>query len=114
MVLGGDFNDIMEHEENKGRRRRLDLSFRIFNSFITDMEMEELSSVGSMFTWANNKEGNGFVKEKIDRFFVASSWLISHPKAKVLHKEKQSSDHKLIILMADPEVSKTKIRFCFD
>lgn len=55
--LGGEenFNAIREHDEKRGGRRRLDSNFRIFNSFINNMEMEDVNLVGSMYTWANNK-----------------------------------------------------------
>lgn len=64
-----------------------------------------------MFTWANNREGKDFVKEKLDRFFGAASWLVKYPKAKVLHVERQTSDHCLLMLETNPEVRKFKKRF---
>lgn len=78
------------------------------------MEMEEVKSVGNAFTWANNREGEGFVEEKLDRFFGASSWQIKYPRAQVLHVEKQSSDHSLLALETEPAKHKFKKRFCFD
>lgn len=82
MVFGrGDFNDIRGHEEKRGRRRRLESSFRVFNNFIAEMVIEEKSSVSSMVTWANNRVGEGFVEEKLDRLFGASNWLLKHPRA---------------------------------
>lgn len=76
--------------------------------------MEEVSSVGNIYTWANNREGEGFVEEKLDRFFRACSWLTKHPRAQVLHIEKQTSDHSLLVLETEPAVHKFKKRFCFD
>lgn len=35
------------------------------------MVIEEISSVGSIVKWANNKVAEGFVEEKLDRFFGA-------------------------------------------
>lgn len=70
------------------------------------MEMDEVNSVGGMYTWANNREGEGFVEEKLDKLFGASTWLLKHPRAKLIHEEKQTSDHKLLILDSDPEVNK--------
>lgn len=67
--VGEDGNDIRDHEEKRGGRRRSDLSFRNFNKFICDMEIEKIKAVGRMYTWANNREGERFVEEKVDRFF---------------------------------------------
>lgn len=69
----GDFNDIKGHDEKRGRRRRPESSFRSFRSFITSMEMEEIKAEGSEFTWANNRDGEEFVEEKLDRVFGAAS-----------------------------------------
>lgn len=55
---------------------RLDSSFSTFNKFIDDMGMEEVNSNGSIFTWANNRGGEGFVEERLDRFFEAANWFI--------------------------------------
>lgn len=70
---GGDFNDIKGHDEKRGGRRRPESSFRSFRSFITSMEMEEIKAEGSEFTWANNRDGEEFVEEKLDRVFGAAS-----------------------------------------
>lgn len=78
------------------------------------MEMEEIKAEGRIYTWANNKEVERFVEEKLDRFFGSGSWLLKHPKAKVIHVEKQTSDHKLLILVNDLEVIRSKKRFSFD
>lgn len=48
------------------------------------MEMEEIKAVGKMYTWENNREGERFVEEKLDIFFGSGSWLLKHPKAKVI------------------------------
>lgn len=78
------------------------------------MEMEEIKAVGRMYTWANNRERERFVEEKLDKCFGSGSWLLKHPKAKVIQVEKQTSDHKLPILVNDPEVIRSKKRFSFD
>lgn len=82
--LGEDFNEIRNQEEKRRGRRRTEASFRGFNSFIDTMMMEKKNSVGSLYTWANNREGEGFVEEKLDRFFGAASWMIKNPRAKVI------------------------------
>lgn len=104
LVLGGDLNDIREHAEKRGGRRRPDSSFRNFGSFIH--HTEEIRSVGSAYTWANNREGEGFVEEKLDRFFGAASWVVQHPRSKVILVEKQTSDHCLLVLDTEPEGTK--------
>lgn len=52
------------------------------------MRIEEIKSVGILYTWANNREGKGYVEEKLDRFFGAASWISRNLRAKVIHVEK--------------------------
>lgn len=76
--------------------------------------MEEVNPAGCMHTRANNREGEGFVEERLDRFFGAANWILQHPRARVIYKEKQTSDHYLIVLNSNPEVRKVRKRFYFD
>lgn len=80
--MGGYFNDIRTHEEKRGGMRRSDSSFWDFNSFINNMEMDKINRIGNLYTWANNKEREGYVEEKLDRFFRAASWITRNPRAK--------------------------------
>ena len=67
--MGGDFNDIRCHDEKVGGRKRKDCSFWNFRSFIVSMEMGELKFRGEPYTWANNRDVEGFIQERLDRFF---------------------------------------------
>lgn len=78
------------------------------------MMIEKINKIGRPYTWANNRQGEGFLEEKLDRFFGAASWMIKNPRAKVIQVEKQSSDHSLLVLVAEPEIVKFKRRFYFD
>ncbi|CAA0828785.1 Unknown protein, partial [Striga hermonthica] len=55
----GDWNDICSPAEKKGGRKRNACSFLDFNSFISSMEMEEVTMAVYQFTWANNREEEG-------------------------------------------------------
>lgn len=60
-IVGGDFNDIKNQEEKKGGNARLEGSFSGFRNFILDMGMGDLGFKGDMFTWVNNREGEGYI-----------------------------------------------------
>ncbi|KAK6120408.1 hypothetical protein DH2020_045888 [Rehmannia glutinosa] len=113
-IIGGDFNDICGHEEKKGGRRRSHSSFDFFNSFIGNMGMKEISSLGNETTWANNRVGEGFVKEKLDRFFGSLDWLSNFPNAISQVNFRSSSDHCMICLDSSPFKKPLKKRFFFD
>lgn len=36
------------------------------------------------WTWANNRIGEGYIEERLDRFFTSPDWHIRFPKALVL------------------------------
>lgn len=60
-MLGGDFNNIGDHEEKNGGRRRQEGSFWGFRNFIADMEIGEVKFRGHVFTWLNNRENKGLI-----------------------------------------------------
>lgn len=57
--MGGDSNDITEHEEYMGGKKRSDNSFEAFRDFIRKLGMGEIISKGRKYTWANNRQKEG-------------------------------------------------------
>lgn len=53
-IIGGDFNDILAHEEKRGGRQRLESSFGDFRHFVGAMGMGDIKFRGESWTWANN------------------------------------------------------------
>lgn len=76
--------------------------------------MEEVRYIGRDWTWANNRVGERFVEERLDRFFASPEWHYLFPKAVVHHVLKQSSNHCLLILEDNPVGHRAKSRFQFD
>lgn len=111
--LRGDLNDIRRPEEKRGGRRRTAGSCQQFRDFIATMDMEEINFKGRTWTWVNNRAIEGFVEERLNRFFASLDWLLEFANATVLYEEKQSSDHSLLVLEFNPQrsVHKKKILF---
>lgn len=65
------------------------------------------------FTWTNNRNGEGFIQERLDRVFGSVDWTLKYDKAEVKHILRQSSDHSMILLDSDPIRNKTRSRFIF-
>lgn len=61
--MEGDLNKIKSASEKKGGKKRSKGGFRCFRQFIRDMQMNELNFSKREWTWANNREGKGFVEE---------------------------------------------------
>lgn len=78
------------------------------------MEMGEVLFYGRRWTWANNRQGEGFIEERLDMFFGSAHWFLDFEKAQVKHILLQSSDHSMLILGTVPGQIKRKSRFIFD
>lgn len=104
-------NEIKNNEEKTGGRQRQEHSFVNFKNFLADMEMGDIVFNGPAFNWANNREGEGYIQERLDRFCESLEWMVQNENAEVTHVLKQTSDHALVILDSDPKRVKTIGRF---
>ncbi|CAA0818673.1 Unknown protein, partial [Striga hermonthica] len=113
-LCAGDWNDICNPVEKRGGLPRTPTSCLGFNSFISDLGMIELKWVGYNYTWANNREHEGFVEEKLDRAFCSIDWLTEHPNATVENILRSSSDHSMLLINTNATPQQMKSRFSFD
>lgn len=102
MGKGRDFNEIKEGAEKRGERQRSERSFGFFRNFIRNMNMAEIRYLGRDWTWANNRVGEEFVEERLDRFFPSPDWHYLFPKAAVHHVLKQAFDHSFLVMEDNP------------
>ena len=95
----GDFNSIRHREERLSSSQTRDTPPNIseFNSWILDMALEEVRSVGRRFTWCRR---NGNVMSKLDRFLLSDEWLSQWPYSTQFVLERDFSDHCPILLKA--------------
>ena len=75
----GDFNEILEADEKfrgvpKSRRQMQD-----FRDTLTSCNLHDLGFVGPKFTWNNMREGEFFIKERLDRIFANENWQTIFP-----------------------------------
>ncbi|KAK3183013.1 hypothetical protein Dsin_030299 [Dipteronia sinensis] len=75
-----------------------------FRQTIEDCDLYDLGSTGPKLTWNNRREGNGNVKERLDRFFADFCWRDRFSHAVVEHLSFNSSDHRAIILHFEKDV----------
>lgn len=107
-------NDIKCQEEKEGGRRRSEGSFEDFQNFIVEMEMGDIKFRGDAYTWKNNRENEGFIKERFDRFLGSVAWIEQYKEAEGKHVFRLASDHNLISLDTNPLWQKIKARFIFE
>ncbi|XP_071914102.1 uncharacterized protein [Coffea arabica] len=96
-IITGDFNDLRSNEEKWGGRDRTAGSFREFNRFITANNMLDLGYHGVPWTWNNSWEGDGEVKERLDRCLCSTEWVQLYERVRCNHVETEASDHLMLI-----------------
>lgn len=62
--------------KKKGGRHRQESRFLDFRNFIAGIRIGEIKFKGEMYTWENNREGKGFIQERLDKFFGSAYWII--------------------------------------
>ncbi|XP_028548518.1 uncharacterized protein LOC114579019 [Dendrobium catenatum] len=99
MVIGGDFNCILNKNDKKGGRKFVySMSAKEMETFISSKDFHEIRSIGQKITWSNNNSGNNKILESLDRCYLNSVALSSHQHMVVKHLARIASDHCPIIL----------------
>ncbi|KAI0519665.1 hypothetical protein KFK09_007119 [Dendrobium nobile] len=99
MVIGGDFNCILNKEDKKGGRRFVySMGAKEMEYFHIFTDLHEVRSIGPKFTWSNNNSGGNKILERLDRCYLNSTALSSHQHMVVKNLARIASDHGPIIL----------------
>uniref|UniRef100_A0A803QSC7 CCHC-type domain-containing protein n=1 Tax=Cannabis sativa TaxID=3483 RepID=A0A803QSC7_CANSA len=72
-VCGGDFNEIINHNEKRGGGTKPDYLMRNFRMAISHCLLKEIQADGDGFTWCNGRTAN-LIFEKLDRILCNSAW----------------------------------------
>lgn len=57
-----------------------------FRNFIEAMTMGEINFKVRNQTWPNNRDNEGFIDERLDKFFAFLDWLLEFATTTVLHE----------------------------
>ncbi|GER55493.1 DNAse I-like superfamily protein [Striga asiatica] len=113
-VIAGDWNDLVSNDEKRGGLSRNSSSFVGFQNFINNMEMQEIAQKGSFFTWGNNRAGDGYVEERLDKIFASFDWLARFPRMEASNYFRSASDHNVLLFDTELEINKRHKRFQFN
>lgn len=69
-----------------------------FKEALVDCDLGDLRCMGSKFTLCNNREGNDFIKERLDRALVNCDWHSLNEMNHVFVLTVQSSDHNPLLI----------------
>ena len=73
-LIVGDFN-VVKEKSMDGK-----VFENEFSRWILEIKMLDHPYVGSLLTWSNKREGDGFLTRKLDRALVNDQWLSTFPK----------------------------------
>lgn len=70
-----------------------------FQTFVQSNHLTSLPSIGSPYTWFNNRSGRTSILERLDRGLVNPTWFTMFPHNVSHHLTKSASNHNPQLLM---------------
>ncbi|CAL1381266.1 unnamed protein product [Linum trigynum] len=93
----GDLNQVKCAEEKRGGRMMADAAMGEFDECLTEIGLWDLGFYGYPFTWENKRVGGALIKERLDRFIANDPWRETMENCRVIHLEKERSDHRPLV-----------------
>jgi hypothetical protein len=97
-VCMGDFNEVFDNSERRGRGLRPEWQMRDFREAVVHCELHDLGFAGPPFTWRNKRVEEAFVLARLDRVLASAAWISDFEGAYVHHLPVQNSDHCPVLL----------------
>jgi len=98
----GDFNDILEASEKRGRTIRPLWLINGFRQAVLDVGLSDVPFDGYPFTWFKSLGTPRAVEERLDHALATNSWFNIFPNASVENLVAPASDHYPILLQCSP------------
>ncbi|XP_071924654.1 uncharacterized protein [Coffea arabica] len=113
-MIAGDFNDICSNEKKLRGRIKEEWTFNDFRNFINENQPIDIGCEGQPWTWSNNWEGDGEIKQRLDRTLNSAQWNQNFENAKCTHVKTHASDHSALLVDNTPLERNRRKRFFFD
>lgn len=94
----GGFNKITSHKEKIGVAFKLHRQIVDFRKVLGHCDLNDLGYTRDRFTWANNRGGKSFTKERIDRAFGNTAWIALFEDHLDHHLSTVTSNHMPILI----------------
>ncbi|KAH7834751.1 hypothetical protein Vadar_019280 [Vaccinium darrowii] len=107
-------NDLLCSEEKQGGLAHPPWSFQGFQNFVDDCGLVDLGFSGYPFTWRNNRSGEGYIQEQLDRVLATPSWCLLFDQASVTHLNTVGSDHNALLLNLRVVANRNRVPFRLD
>ncbi|XP_074288011.1 uncharacterized protein LOC141613169 [Silene latifolia] len=96
----GDFNEILFANEMKGGNRA-QWQMNNFREAVEECGLADIQYEGYGYTWDNGKSGEANRQSRIDRAMGMGEWKDKFPYARLIHLEREWSDHSPLKLILD-------------
>ncbi|KEH43724.1 endonuclease/exonuclease/phosphatase family protein [Medicago truncatula] len=111
----GDFNDIMDASEKRGRNIRSNWLINGFRQAVLDFGLSDVPIEGYPFTWFKSLGTPRAVEERLDRALATTAWFdfFFLPNSSLVNLAAPASDHYPILLDCVPTARATRTRRSF-
>lgn len=75
VILGGDFNKILDINENMGGTRWIGQSQKEFYNFVKTNNLIDIKATKKIYTWNNRRKDFTNIEERLDRFLISEDRL---------------------------------------
>ena len=72
LIMFGDFDEILTHQEKEGGNRRPERDMEAFRECIDACGLRDLGYRGSIFTWSRGLSSTTMIRERLDRFLACA------------------------------------------
>ncbi|CAN0926384.1 LINE-1 reverse transcriptase homolog [Linum grandiflorum] len=100
----GDYNNLLDASEKKGRHPHLPTLITGFREAVLDCGLTDIHMEGYPFTWEKSRGTAGCVEEKLDRALATANWKAKFPFAMLRNCLAPVSDHSPLVLDTHPMV----------
>lgn len=94
----GDFNQVLNQEDKFSFKDQICPGATELINCLQEACMIPMKATGVQYTWTNNREGDEFVSERLDRAFVNLDWLHVYEYSSLEAWPISISDHAPLIL----------------
>jgi exonuclease III len=98
----GDFNDIMDASEKRGRNIRSNWLINGFRQAVLESGLVDVLVEGYPYTWFKSLGTSRAAEERLDRALANNGWFNLFPSAMLENLASPSSDHYPILLNINP------------
>ncbi|XP_056176591.1 uncharacterized protein LOC130140666 [Syzygium oleosum] len=87
---------------------------KAFRDFLDSCCLMDLESKGCAYTWANNREGDAYVKKRLDRAVCSMEWRVAFTEVEVYAFSAIGSDHSPLLISLSLGHAKRRKEFKFE